>query len=340
MKKLIGGNDPLFPWILHPRHLFEFGRELGFSEEHLLANTGLSPSDIEDVNLSISWQQYRSLADVVALRAADWGFQFGQRLPVASHGLLGLLLLNCVNGEQIIEIQESYPLLVSPIFYVQRRDTENHCVLTIHPEFSRDLILRQSMEAYFSLFFSTACSTGGISPLEFAPAIKIQLQGERPSYATRWEGLFHGALEWNSHIDRVWIHKDILSLTIPNADPESANVTRRILQAQLNQMPAQKGGLHELRDLFASGVYRQDQCADYLFTTLPTLKRYLKGACTTFSRELTKFRIEEALWHSQFGDVSMSELADSLGFQDVNSFGRLFKSEVGVSFTQYRHRYR
>ena len=107
MKKLIGGQDSLFPWVLHPVHLYEYGLELGLSAEELLHGAGLSLQDIDDVDLHITWQQYRLIADVVAGIASDWGFQFGLRLPVASHGLLGLLALNCVTWEQVVDIQEN-----------------------------------------------------------------------------------------------------------------------------------------------------------------------------------------------------------------------------------------
>lgn len=340
MKKLIGGEDALFPWVLHPIHLFEYGLELGLSREQLLQNTGLSLSDIEDVNLNISWQQYRAVADVVAESASDWGFQFGLRLPVASHGLLGLLALNCVTWEQIVEIQESYPLLVSPIFYIERRDSEQHCCLTIHPEFTRHPILRQSLEAYFSMFFQSIRQIGGEEIANLADVFDIRVRGEPPEYAAHWKEFFRGNIEWEQHADQIWIRKDLLALSIPNADPVSANATRRVLQAQLNQLPATKGGLNELRTLFAAGHFKQEECAERLFTTLPTLKRYLKAACTSFSRELTLYRIDEALWGASQSDESMSDLSDKLGFRDVNSFGRLFKNEVGVSFTDYRREHR
>ena len=91
MKKLIGGQDPLFPWVLHPNYLFEYGLELGLSPKELLANTGISEKDLEDVDLLISWQQYRIVADNLELKGhADWGFEFGLRLPVASHGLVSI----------------------------------------------------------------------------------------------------------------------------------------------------------------------------------------------------------------------------------------------------------
>jgi AraC-like DNA-binding protein len=35
-------------------------------------------------------------------------------------------------------------------------------------------------------------------------------------------------------------------------------------------------------------------------------------------------------------DLSMAQLSDELGFQDANSFARLFKGEMGTTFNQFR----
>ena len=51
MKKLIGGQDSLFPWVLHPVHLYEYGLELGLSAEELLHGAGLSLQDNDDDDL-------------------------------------------------------------------------------------------------------------------------------------------------------------------------------------------------------------------------------------------------------------------------------------------------
>lgn len=95
----------------------------------------------------------------------------------------------------------------------------------------------------------------------------------------------------------------------------SANATRRVLQAQLNQLPDNKGGLNELRTLFSRGFYKQEECAQQLFTTLPTLKRYLQAACTSFSRELTMYRMDEAFWEAgPHRNRSMSGCPEGLDF--------------------------
>jgi AraC-like DNA-binding protein len=73
-----------------------------------------------------------------------------------------------------------------------------------------------------------------------------------------------------------------------------------------------------------------------MLTTLPTLKRFLKLAYTTFSDELKYYRLDEACWAAQNTDLSMAQLSDELGFQDANSFARLFKGEMGTTFNQFR----
>ena len=177
---------------------------------------------------------------------------------------------------------------------------------------------------------------GGDSIRDYGDNFFIFVKGDPPPYHRKLRAFYGGNIEWNHHVNQVRIHKELLSTPIPNANPVAANATRRMLQAQLNQMPARKGGLNELRELFVKGIYKQEECAKQLYTTLPTLKRYLKGACTTFSRELAMFRIDEAAWQAVNSTISMAELSDQLGFQDVNSFGRLFKNEMGVSFSEYR----
>ena len=54
MKKLIGLQDPLYQWALHPNHLYEYGLELNISPNQLLENTGLTQADLQNIDLKIS----------------------------------------------------------------------------------------------------------------------------------------------------------------------------------------------------------------------------------------------------------------------------------------------
>lgn len=336
MKKLLGIQDRLFPWALYPNNLYEYGLELGIPSEKLLANTSLTEETLSEVELKISWLQYKELAVNIGENGpADYGFQFGKRLHVASHGLLSLLLLNCANGYEVIELIEDYPVLVSPLFYVIRTESVDHTTLTIHPESTRHPILMRSMEALMTSMFQSLLQLNGAAEANVESGIEIFLKEERPAYHQEMSDFFHGKVNWGCYANQMVVSNELLSKTIPNANPISADSTRRMMQAQLNLLPARKGVLNELRELFAQGEFRQEDCAKKLLTTLPTLKRYLSSASTSFSKELTLFRIEEACLAAINSDISIAQLSEQLGFKDVNSFGRLFKKEMGVPFNSY-----
>lgn len=337
MKKLIDINDPLFQWVLHPNNLYEYGIELGVSSRNLLENTKLTTADIENVELKISWLQYKELAENVRGHCGeDWGFQFGKRLSVSSHGLLSLLLLNCSDWQEVIELMVGLPNLVSPIFYVSKKETDEYVTLTVHPEATRHPILDYSMETLFTSFYQMMRQLGG-EDLENSPdKIRILVKAQTPNHNQLMKTFFQENISWGHYANEVRIKKTLLERKIPNANAITASSTKRMLYAQLSQLPATKGGLNELRELFQKGIYKQEKCAEYLFTTVPTLKRFLKSASTSFSNELAIFRVEEACWFAENTNLTAAEVSEKLGFQDANSFARFFKQSLGVPFNSFR----
>ena len=337
MKKLIASQDPLFSWVIQPNYLYQYGLEIGIKSESLLEGTGLTIEDIDDVDLYINWEQYRDLAINVGRHGpADWGFQFGKKLNVTSHGLISLLMMNCENWGQLLQLLEDYPVLLSPIFYVSRKETQEYVFLNVNPEFTRHPVLRRSMEAFFTMFYQGLRDLGAVEMVQQSEIVKIFVKEEEPSYAELLREFFHDNISWGNYANQIRIAKSILDVKVPNANPITASATRKILQSQLAQLKASKGGLNELRSLFDLGCYKQDECAKQMLTTLPTLKRFLKLAYTTFSDELKYYRLDEACWAAQNTDLSMAQLLDELGFQDANSFARLFKGEMGTTFNQFR----
>ena len=341
MKKLIGIQDPLFTWALHPNHLYQYGLEIELTPEELLLGTGLTLECLEDIDLHISWAQYRDLALNVQKKVGlGWGLQFGSRLSIGSHGLVSLLALNCTYWHQILELLTDYPVLVSPIFYTSTKKTDNHTYLNVRPEFTRHPVLNCSLEAFFAIIYKSINDLGGEALTHGNEDWTVYFRSEPPPHKDKLIEFFNGKVEWGYYADQVKFPSSFLPRKIANGNPVAAESTRRIMKSQLNMLPATHGGLNELRKLFEKGIYKQEECAAEMFTTLATLKRFLKNASTSFSNELTLYRIEEACWAARYTDKSAAQLADELGFQDVNSLGRLFKKEVGMPFSSYCERHR
>ena len=70
------------------------------------------------------------------------------------------------------------------------------------------------------------------------------------------------------------------------------------------------------------------------------LRPYHTSANTTFGQELMTYRIEEACWLATYTNEGTDIVSEKLGYQDTNSFTRIFKREVGLTFKSYRERRR
>jgi len=72
-------------------------------------------------------------------------------------------------------------------------------------------------------------------------------------------------------------------------------------------------------------------------TSAPHLSRMIKKETTlTFTEYVNTLRIDKAKELLQISDMSISEIYEQLGFNNRNTFIRIFKSMVGVTPSEYR----
>lgn len=339
MKKLYGADDPMFPWIFHPGHVYEYGLELGIPSSQLLQAAGLTTSVIERLDLRLTWQQYCRMLRCVeqfAHTPDEWMFQLGRKISPASHGLVSLVILNCTNIRQVVDVLSEYLVFATPMFYIRQRLAKDCVYLTVHPSFTRDRYLERLVLPSAMILYRTIRQVCQMDVRGQPEQVCVMLESDPPAFQQQTRRFFHDSVRWNQPTNQLRLSRALYDSQTVACNPLSAENMRRLLQAQLEQLPSRKGVLHELSELFRQGIYRQDECARRLLTSTPTLKRYLSTANTSFSRELTCFRIEEACWVLQHSQDTVGQISDWLGFQDVASFRRLFKKEMGMSPSGYR----
>lgn len=274
MHKHISVHNPVFPWILHPTHLYQFALDNNLQPEDVLEKTGLRATDTESAELSISWVQYKQISDNISKAGfQDWPIHFGNRLDVTSHGLISLLALNCFSWDQLFELLELYPILVSPVFYVERKETPEFVYFGVHPEFLRDASIDDSLVVFFIMLANSLKKITGIKNIP-CNYIKLYAKQERPSYANNL-GIDDVNIVWSSQLNQVKIDKSFFHFPLPFSNPKSAFSNRKAIQAQLKGLKVNRGGLRSLRALFKKEIYQMEACASELHTSVTTLKRYL-----------------------------------------------------------------
>lgn len=339
MAQFINSESFIFPWHLHPAQLYALAIEHGIKHTELLAALHLTSDDLLRVDLAISWQQYRAMAELISRKGpSDWSLLLGERLTIASHGLLSLAIMNCQDWAHALEMMVQYKNLVTALFYIEKKETDTHLILELHPEFSRDDLLNDFLQCFFIIVYQAIYRLSSFQrELEEGSAdFAIYLQGPAPSYEDRMRHMFHNNLHFSQASNSMKINKRYLTIAIAQANPITANNMSALLRGQLLNKPLLKGELHALHDSFRQQHYRQTQCASDLNTSTTSLKRKLKQAQTHFAKELSLFRLNEACYLLRYTDCSLDDISHTLGYQDASSFRRSFKDAFNQLPKEYR----
>lgn len=95
-----------------------------------------------------------------------------------------------------------------------------------------------------------------------------------------------------------------------------------------------------LTELLPSGEFTIDDVAKKLGYSKRTLQRKLSSENTTFQKQLNSTREVLALNYLQNTDMTTSDIAYLLGYQELNSFLRAFNIWKGISISEYRENIR
>ncbi len=93
-----------------------------------------------------------------------------------------------------------------------------------------------------------------------------------------------------------------------------------------------------LTELLPNGEFTIDDVAKKLGYSKQTLQRKLSSENTTFQKQLNSTREVLALNYLQNTDMTTSDIAYLLGYQEFNSFLHAFSIWKGMSISEYREK--
>ena len=116
-----------------------------------------------------------------------------------------------------------------------------------------------------------------------------------------------------------------------NAATDDSGQPQEVLQD-----PFLTGFQNLLMQHIGHGGLTADQAASLVHLNTRKLSRQLFKLGTSFSRELTRAKIEYAREALQYGDRSIEDIASALGYSDTSNFARAFAKVEGVSPSQFK----
>jgi AraC-like DNA-binding protein len=168
----------------------------------------------------------------------------------------------------------------------------------------------------------------------------VQLSYPAPAHAriySRYLGC--PAVSFNAPVCALTIGSPSLDTPLPGHDPELNEIYRRRCREVLRQIGGEDPISARLRALFLRDPAEMPDlplAAQMLGLSARTLRRRLQHEGTHYQRLLNDFRRDLCLDHLASGTMSNKEIAGLLGFDDVNSLYRAFRSWTGRTLGDWR----
>lgn len=143
---------------------------------------------------------------------------------------------------------------------------------------------------------------------------------------------------FNSACNGVMVEAALLSTPLHAADPALHRLIQQHIESLALKSAQQLPDLVQqlLRSFMPDGRATIEQIADYMTLSTRTLQRQLEEEGTTFQALLSSTRQTMACRYLQDSAISISQLADLLGYSDQSAFSRAFQRWYGTSPREWR----
>ncbi len=161
-------------------------------------------------------------------------------------------------------------------------------------------------------------------------ASSISFSHSKPSSIELYSRFFEATLHFDQTVNAIVFPEQDLDRKIPTADPQLLKIVQSHLNSLLiavksSHSVSAKVELHIRRTLGVNNC-NLDSVSELLGHTPRSLQRALKKENSSFRQLLNDVRISVAQHYLRDSNMSLTELADLLGYRNVSAFSRAFKT--------------
>jgi AraC-like DNA-binding protein len=314
----------------------EVAQLAGLAPRSMLREAGIDPAALADPDMLIAASAVFVLLENAA-RASGWqnfGLRMAESRRLADFGAVSLLIAHQSTLREGLETTIRYLHVINPALAIDIEDVGDLVIVR------EELIVedgRPTPQAYElavgALFRMCNALLGGrwrpqmVSFTHKAPGdLSIHRRLFGPN--VQFEGEFNGVVCFGADVDRA----------NPSADPKMASYARRYVETLggNEQLSASRDVRKAAYQLLPAGRGSIAQIARALGLNVRTLQRRLAAEQQEFSEVLNEVRRDLALRHLDNPNVSLTHVAELLGYRQPSSFTRWFAVEFGVSPSKWR----
>ncbi len=326
--------DTLFP-ASYMDILMQLIEEKGVDTEKLLSNYQLTRQQLQDplFQLALSTSAYLTGASIMLSHCPALGFEYGQRIHLASHGDLGLAVLSSKNYGQALDVMMRYSQTRIPYIKVQLHNEGDSVSSSIIEVINLGPIRQFCIETTLSSQFAITQYLLG----ELSDEVAIRLSYDEPEHSELYRNWLTPHIQFNAETNAIVFPKKWLDLPLAM---ESTS-TRELAIGRLHQPfdDAEVAVIERVRNLIsehlANGI-TLEEISSLLNMSSRTLIRKLSEQQTTFKALLLDIRQNKVRYLLSQTRLSLEDISDLLGYKDPANFTRAFKKWMGMTPSEYR----
>ena len=315
-------------------------RREGIPLSRALSGVHLAERDLHAPATRVSINEIiRICRNALALsRDPHFPFHAGMRVHLSAYGMYGFAILSSTSIREAIEFALRYHLLAVPLVDVSVREERGQVIWSLHPidAISIDGTLKRfvlEFEQAILLSLHRDCIGGSLTPL------RVSLPFSAPGDARICARMFGCPVLFDQ--DDASLIFDARSL---DGELKFGNETAhaemvKLCDGLMEEFRLRSGIAGQVRETLLvnrMATMSIGEVANRLHMTERTLRRRLEDENTSFRQIVADIRMRVAMKYLRDTDLSIAEIAQSVGFSEDGSFRHAFQRSSRVSPRQFR----
>lgn len=318
------------------RLLVEFGQEQGLGISDILARSRLKETDLADPAIELDASQELCVVGnlIRACRQPGLGLEVGMRYNFASYGLWGLGLISSATAGDALALALRFIPLTFAFCRISGGLDGEMCTVTfeapdVDPAIQRFLVERD-VAAAARLMRETMGPDFTLSRFTLKHTIQ-----PGASWLEGQLGMREGRPAFGASSNSLGFDRKLLNLRLPQANPVTVAMCERACEDLLERRRARLGTGECVRQYLAAAPLNMapdlPQAARMLGLSDRTLKRRLQDEGTSFRVLLAEVRGHQANGLLADASLSLTDIAERMGFSDLSSFSQTYKRWFGFA---------
>ena len=320
--------------------LLDYLAGLGLDTQALAQHQHIDPSQLHELSARITAEQHRGLLIEALEQSGDTGLGLGLGLhrSMATLDQLAYLMMSSAtlreSTQQGLRYQ-NYPgrfsghLLITSFSEIQQQGCYQ-----IHAKEELGELRLLAIEDILATIVSTCRWVTGKN----LPITALHCDYPAPPHAKRYEAIFQCPIHFSAPSTQVLFDAAILDQPLPNASPQSAALYAKLCEEtsiSRNQSDMAWRVWQMIVDNPAEPL-SLEQCAAQLHVSPRTLSRKLQSQDWQYQQLVDQVREIHARRYLSNPSLSITQVAQQLGYADSSGFHRAFKKWTGLSPSEFR----